>query len=148
MWSQTNKKLCQTDTVFTAFTLFIRIWYNSMYLISHWVYFPFSLFSLGERKMPSKKISLGACLPIAISQKWLLILIHSNTKTQYRWGEEAAGKAFLVRHQCLAKDTIWKYLARRAWTDRCVMADLGDIFGPIEGARRNSVRMDSITQSS
>ena len=55
MWSQTSKKLYQTDTVFTAFTLFIRIWYNSMYLISHWAYFPFSLSSFGERKMPSKK---------------------------------------------------------------------------------------------
>ena len=55
MWSQTSKKLYQTDTVFTAFTLFIRIWFNSMSLISHWAYFPFSLFSFGERKMPSKK---------------------------------------------------------------------------------------------
>ena len=103
--------------------------------------------NLAPSGLPSSELFCPPSAP-SPSSSWLWFWFIPTQKRNNVWGEEAAGKALLVRHQCLAKDTIWKYLARRAWTDRCVMADLGDVFGPIQGARRISDCMDSITQPS
>ena len=98
-----------------------------MYVISHWVYFPFSPFCFRERKMPSKTFPQARVCQLQFHKSDYWFWFIPTQKRNNVLEEEAAGKAFLVRHQCFAKDTIWNFLARRAWTDSCVMADLGDI---------------------
>ena len=64
MWSQTNKKLCQTDTVFIASTPFIRIWLN----VSHISLSLFSFLSILFRRAQNalKNPQARVCqLPIA-----------------------------------------------------------------------------------